>query len=327
MHTPEVSRAKGRLKEQEGNNSSPHGSIPPPPEPSTDPDIKKSIPSPSVDSGAVPTLDALDIATLTPLAALSLLSASVKAVISEDSGSPPTPPISSPTTPRSAGFDGQPKNAVPNQDGSFDLPVRTPPYHHQEVPSHHKTPIGSPETQPQPPTGKPPQLSLDDTLSDYDYQCLAMARSFQTKVPPPIPLSAYLVRIHRYCPMSTGVYIAAAHYIQRITHGLWTPPSSSEADTKVYVQITPRSVHRLVLGALRVATKALEDYKWPHSRFAGVGGVPPTSLTRLEIAMCYLLDFKLFVPKDALSDAAEWLLKNGMQLEDRSTAAQKAQSA
>ena len=318
MHTPpDANRAKERLKEQDSNRSSPHGSIPAPPEPSADPDIKESIPSPSVDSGAVPlTLDALDITTLTPLAALSLLSASVKAVISEDSGSPPTPPISSPTTPKSAGLE---KNAtVPSQDGSFDLPIRNARFHQQEVPSHHKTPIGSPETQPQTSTSKPPQFSLDNTLSEYDYQCLAMARSFQTKVPPPIPLSAYLVRIHRYCPMSTGVYIAAAHYIQRITHGLWTPPSGSEVDTTIYVQITPRSVHRLVLGALRVATKALEDHKWPHSRFAGVGGVPQASLTRLEIAMCYLLDFKLFVTKDALSDAAEWLLRNGMQLEDQS---------
>ncbi|MCJ1328028.1 hypothetical protein MMC10_004703 [Thelotrema lepadinum] len=319
MHTP--TEETDVPDEQDTNQGSPYGPIPAPPKPSADLGVKETIPSPSADSGAVPpTLDALDITTLTPLAALTLLTASVKSVISEDSDSPPTPPISSPTTPKSLGFDKSEKSAtVSNQDGSFDLPLRNARFH-REVPSHHKTPIGSPETQPQEVSEpKPPQLSLDGTLSEYDHQCLAMARSFQCKVPPPIPLNAYLVRIHRYCPMSTAVYIAAAHYIQRITHGLWTP-TGSEANATIYVQITPRSVHRLVLGSLRVATKALEDHNWPHARFAGVGGVPQTSLTRLEIAICYLLEFKLFISKDALGDAAEWLLKNGMQLENRPSA-------
>ena len=77
----------------------------------------------------------------------------------------------------------------------------------------------------------------------------------------------------------------------------------------VYVEITPRSVHRLLLAALRIATKAMEDHNWQHSRFAGVGGVAVASLTRLELSLCYLLDFKLFVSRDGLKAVARWMLK------------------
>ena len=322
---------------------SPYGQLPAPPQPSADAGIKDSILSPSLDAGTVPSsIEALDIATLSPLAALSLLTTSVKSMISDESKRPPTPPPSSPTTPRAAGFDkGERGSSVSaNQDGTFDLPIRTARYH-KEVPSHHKTPLGSPETHAHeeksasatvPP--QPPQLSLDgtetgSTLSEYDYQCLVMARTFHCKVPPPIPLNAYLRRIHRYCPMSTAVYLAAAHYIQRVTHGLWEPTktkSQSKSElgeggndddheepdevSPTYVQITPRSVHRLVLAALRIATKALEDHNWQHSRFAGVGGVPEASLTRLEIALCHLLEFRLFISRDALCEAARWMLSN-----------------
>lgn len=78
----------------------------------------------------------------------------------------------------------------------------------------------------------------------------------------------------------------------------------------VFVQITPRSVHRLVLAALRIAMKVLEDHNWQHSRFAGVGGVPQAGLTRIELAMCYLLDFELFITKDALDQVAKWMVNN-----------------
>ena len=311
----ESSEARPVQLGNEGKGS-PYGPMPSPPKPSADLGIKESIPSPSADSGAVPSsIDALDIFNLSPLGAMNLLTLSVKSMISNDIDPPPTPPVSSPATPKCAVFEKSEEDQVASsQDGSFDLPVRGSRLR-QEVPSHHKTPIGSPVTQPHegPSASQPPQISLEGTLSEYDHQCLAMARTFQCKEPPPIPLNMYLSRIHQYCPLSTAVYLTAAHYIQGITHGLWTP-TSLEKPMAVYVQITPRTVHRLVLGALRVATKALEDQGWPHSRFAGVGGVAKASLTRLEVAMCYLLDFKLFISEDALRNAAVSLLKDGSEI-------------
>ena len=66
------------------------------------------------------------------------------------------------------------------------------------------------------------------------------------------------------------------------------------------IPVTPRNVHRLVLAGLRVAMKALEDFRWPHKRFSRVGGVSEIELGRLEIAFCFLMNFELRVDAEML---------------------------
>jgi len=66
------------------------------------------------------------------------------------------------------------------------------------------------------------------------------------------------------------------------------------------VPVTNRTVHRLLLASLRVAMKALEDLSYPHQRFAGVGGVSERELAKLEISLCYLMDFELKVTNELL---------------------------
>jgi hypothetical protein len=115
-----------------------------------------------------------------------------------------------------------------------------------------------------------------------------LVKRFYSKKAPPISLEDYLLRLHKYCPMSTAVYIAASIYITRMVF------------TEKALFVTPRNVHRLVLAALRVAMKALEDLSYPHARFARVGGVAERELTRLEITFCFLTDFDLRVDAHAL---------------------------
>lgn len=115
-----------------------------------------------------------------------------------------------------------------------------------------------------------------------------LAKRFYSKKAPPISLEQYLQRLHKYCPMSTAVYLAASTYITRMV------------DVEKSLVVTPRNVHRLVLAGLRVAMKALEDLSYPHSRFARVGGVTERELTRLEITFCFLTDFGLRVDSQAL---------------------------
>ncbi|OJJ50461.1 hypothetical protein ASPZODRAFT_173490 [Penicilliopsis zonata CBS 506.65] len=110
-----------------------------------------------------------------------------------------------------------------------------------------------------------------------------LARRFLSKREPPIPLKEYLQRLHRYCPMSTAVYLATNIYITRIVA------------VERILQVNARNMHRLVLAGLRVAMKALEDLSYPHSRFAKVGGVSERELSRLEISFCFLADFELRV--------------------------------
>jgi Cyclin len=122
-----------------------------------------------------------------------------------------------------------------------------------------------------------------------------LVKRFYSKKAPPISLDDYLSRLHKYCPMSTAVYLAASLYITRMVF------------TERALSVTPRNVHRLVLAALRVAMKALEDLSYPHSRFARVGGVAERELTRLEITFCFLTDFDLGVDAPALLAQAKLL--------------------
>ncbi|KAI9927356.1 hypothetical protein ASPWEDRAFT_43746 [Aspergillus wentii DTO 134E9] len=122
-----------------------------------------------------------------------------------------------------------------------------------------------------------------------------LSKRFLSKKEPPIPLKVYLERIHRYCPMSTAVYLATSIYITKMTK-----------IEKVF-SVNPKNMHRLVLAGLRVAMKALEDLSYPHSRVAKVGGVSERELSRLEISFCFLADFELRVDAQMLMDEAESL--------------------
>ena len=134
----------------------------------------------------------------------------------------------------------------------------------------------------------PPALIGADA-DPHHVQHAAIARRFFSKHPPPFSISAYLARQHAYCPHSPGVYLTAAHYIHRL------------CIVDRILPATNRTVHRLSLAATRIAAKALEDNKWSQQRVAQVGGVSPTQLLNLEVALCFLLDFELGVDAAGLA--------------------------
>lgn len=117
-----------------------------------------------------------------------------------------------------------------------------------------------------------------------------ISRRFLSKKVPPIALKDYLLRLHRYCPMSTAVYLATSVYITKMTL------------VEKALRVTPRNMHRLVLAGLLVANKALEDLSFRHSRFAKVGGVSNQELSKLEINFCFLADFELRVDAEMLME-------------------------
>lgn len=139
------------------------------------------------------------------------------------------------------------------------------------------------------------QDASEETTPTGVVQSSVLVKRFYSKKAPPISLEEYLLRLHKYCPMSTAVYLAASLYITRMVF------------TEKALSVTPRNVHRLVLAALRVAMKALEDLCYPHARFARVGGVAERELTRLEITFCFLTDFDLRVDSRALLSQAKLL--------------------
>lgn len=107
-------------------------------------------------------------------------------------------------------------------------------------------------------------------------------------------------RIHRFCPLSTAVYLAASYYLHRLTI------------TDRIIPLTRLNAHRLLLAALRIAAKTLEDLSYPHRRFAKVGGLTELELSRLEISFCFLMDFELKVDR-AMLEAHVELLRNSVE--------------
>lgn len=122
-----------------------------------------------------------------------------------------------------------------------------------------------------------------------------LSKRFVSKREPPINMKDYLQRLHRYCPMSTAVYLAASVYITRMVV------------VEKVVSLNSRNMHRLVLASLRVAMKSLEDLSYPHHRVARVGGVSEGELSKLEISFCFLADFELRVDLQMLVDQVKYL--------------------
>lgn len=292
----------GLSTEQDPSNlSNSIPSLPPPPEPSADKGIAPRATSPSHDDQLLPEGDSLDIFTLVPVAALRMLCDTIETLVKITGDVPPTPPISAPTTPdpqiMQAIADNNKRHAKKSSRDRTSKSRPTGPdrpdtdedgagttQDHSDVPPRAKTPIGSPEAHPTEPIGS--------DAKPLDAQHGAIARKFYSKKPPPIPLEEYLLRLHKYCPMSTGVYIATSLYIHRL------------AIVEKVLPVTTRNVHRLLLAGLRVAMKALEDLSYPHSRFAKVGGVTESELGRLEVSFCFVTNFELRVTAEMLLEHA-----------------------
>ncbi|KAJ5143119.1 uncharacterized protein N7515_001906 [Penicillium bovifimosum] len=128
--------------------------------------------------------------------------------------------------------------------------------------------------------------------SEEAIQMAILSKKFLSKKVPPVSLMEYLLRLHRFCPMSTAVYLAASVYISKMTL------------VENILRVLPKNMHRLVLAGIWVASKALEDLCYPHSRVAKVGGVSTQELSKLEISFCFLADFELRVDAQMLMNEA-----------------------
>jgi len=287
MGTPERSaQAHASPTRSWSRDGTPYPEQPPPPRPSRDTGIKPSIPSPTNDDGVIPDDAEIDIFTLTPVAALKMLCSSVEGLVRITGDVPPTPPISYPATQNLKTIQAE-KEEVVRKLADWQGRAQTPPSRSASdeidgVPFK-KTPIGSPEA-----AAYEPLHVIGANAEPINVQHGAIARKFYSKKPPPIPLEEYLLRLHKYCPMSTAVYLATSLYIHKL------------AVIENIIPVTGRNVHRLLLAGLRVAMKALEDLSYPHRRFAKVGGVSEPELGRLEVSFCFLTNFELRVDKEML---------------------------
>ncbi|KAF2484906.1 cyclin-domain-containing protein [Neohortaea acidophila] len=258
-----------------------HSTPPPPPDPSKDAPLLTSNgkDEPANDEPLRLESENWDITSISALAAVRMLIQALEPLAEATGNIPPTPPVSRPVTPRKEPSDPLLRRlSSPDASGAPPITIGSP-----EAPPYEAIPILSPNA------------------PDATVQHAAVARRFFSKVAPAFSLTEYLLRIHKYCPHSPGVYLAAAAYCHRL------------CVSDLMVPATSRTVHRLALAAIRVSAKALEDNKWAQDRMAKVGGVSKPQLMNLEVALCFLLDFDLGVDAGMLARRMFLLQQAGRQ--------------
>ncbi|KAJ8608859.1 hypothetical protein MRB53_039445 [Persea americana] len=269
-------------------SASPHdapNNAPKKPNPSTDPGVIPQINDKTIEEDGIPVVaEDMNVMSMDPLVALKLLSRGIQA-LTEMTGDIPVTPLAMPLAKRSLSnlrkeLGHQRTNSRP---GTPPSAVSAEDLKH---PSFKNVEIGSPEAH-----ASEPYADSGEEKEQY----AVLARKFFSKRPPPISIDDYLLRLHRYCPMSTAVYLAAGVYIHKLA-----------IDDKL-LPVTVRTVHRLLLSSLRVAMKALEDLSYPHKRFAGVGGVSEAELAKLELSLCYMVEFELKVNNELLKEKMQSL--------------------
>ena len=234
MHHPEGSN------ETVSDSTTPLPPLPRPPSPSADKGILANIDDLPSGLRPAPEADTFDVFLLKPLAALKMLCDSVENLVKTIGDVPPTPPISQPSTPQLGSAEAC-KDNIPRYGKENEFQKSAPGAVDEDgVPARAKTPIGSPEAHP-----TEPLQVIGAKMEPLNVQHGAIARKFYSKKPPPISLQEYLLRLHKFCPMSVAVYLATSLYIHKL------------AVIERTVPVTARNVHRLVLAGLRVAMKAL----------------------------------------------------------------------
>ncbi|ELR04869.1 hypothetical protein VC83_05882 [Pseudogymnoascus destructans] len=267
---------------------------PPPPNPAADVGLSAQSTTPDPEL-ATPSVSSIDVFKLPPISALKLVCAGIEALVRITGDIPPTPPTSGRQTPNMRGMQEEKENIVRSHSLTDLSKHRRPsiPFAFTAANDEYdginlrKRPIASLENE-----QKEPYIIIGANAEPLNLQHNAITRKFYSKRPPPISIEDYLMRIHKFCPMSTGVYLATSVYIHRL------------AVEGRAIPVTRRNCHRLLLAGLRVAMKALEDLSYPHRIFSKVGGVSENELARLEISFCFLSNFELRTTKEMLLDHA-----------------------
>eukprot|EP00826_Nyctotherus_ovalis_P065802 TRINITY_DN9687_c0_g10_i1.p1 TRINITY_DN9687_c0_g10~~TRINITY_DN9687_c0_g10_i1.p1 ORF type:complete len:188 (-),score=17.65 TRINITY_DN9687_c0_g10_i1:150-713(-) len=106
---------------------------------------------------------------------------------------------------------------------------------------------------------------------------------FESTEIPDISVLEYLARFRTYTECSDSCFILAFIYIDRVLKR--NPP----------FELSARKIHRLVLAAILVAIKYLDDSYAKSEDYAFLGGVSTEEVNFLEVALISLLQFELCV--------------------------------
>ncbi|WFD35410.1 cyclin-like protein interacting with PHO85 [Malassezia cuniculi] len=166
---------------------------------------------------------------------------------------------------------------------------------------------------------------------------------FHARNIPSISIEAYLLRILKYCPTSSDVFLSLLVYFDRMSRvGTlgnfpgeppmgprvsrnsddslplgpspgWSVPDNT-TDTEFAFPgmrgfaIDSYNVHRLIIAGITVASKFFSDVFYTNSRYAKVGGLAVHELNQLELHFLLLNDFRLTIPMYEIQQYANQLL-------------------
>ncbi|BEI82077.1 hypothetical protein CcaverHIS002_0212370 [Cutaneotrichosporon cavernicola] len=134
--------------------------------------------------------------------------------------------------------------------------------------------------------------------------------SFHARHVPSISIEAYLLRILKYCPTTNEVFLGLLVYFDRMSK-LGTPGGVGGVKAAVGPRgfaIDSYNIHRLIIAGVTVASKFFSDVFYTNSRYAKVGGLPPTELNQLELQFLLLNNFTLMILPEEMQRYGDRLL-------------------
>jgi hypothetical protein len=130
-------------------------------------------------------------------------------------------------------------------------------------------------------------VSINDSRTSLDVKYLNSENltRFHSRSPPEISIYNYLLRLSHYSSLENCVLIATVYYIDLLTRKY-----SSFA-------LNSLTVHRFLLTATTIASKALCDSFCSNNHYAKVGGVNVIELNLLEVEFLKWVNYRV-VPRD-----------------------------
>ncbi|TPX32755.1 hypothetical protein SmJEL517_g04255 [Synchytrium microbalum] len=111
---------------------------------------------------------------------------------------------------------------------------------------------------------------------------------FHSRAPPGISIAEYLRRIVKYASVERVCLLILLIYIDRVCEQHRT------------FMISSLTVHRFVITACTIASKALCDSYLTNTMYAKVGGLSTKELNLLELEMCFLIEWNLTASAELL---------------------------
>ncbi|RLN08893.1 cyclin-P4-1-like [Panicum miliaceum] len=124
--------------------------------------------------------------------------------------------------------------------------------------------------------------------------------AFRGKALPAIPVRRYAERIYRYAGCSPACFVVAYVYLDRLAQRPLDGEEEGEEGAEV-VGVDSYSVHRLLITAVMVAAKFMDDMHFNNAYFARVGGVEVAEMNGLELELLFALRFRLNVTPDTFA--------------------------